>query len=169
MLLVLLYLATIVLANVLVVWIGPVGVGFGLQAPAGVYAAGAALTLRDLIQDQLGRRMVLGCILLGALFSAALDVRLGLASGVAFLVSELADFAVYTPLRKRSWIGAIAASNGVGLVIDSMLFLYLAFGSLDWLAGQIVGKVWITVVTLALLWGWRQLGIHQPVEGPRHL
>lgn len=156
MILILAYLGTIVLANALVHWVGPVPVGFGLMAPAGVYAAGLALTLRDLIQDRSGRRAVVWCILGGAALSAGISGRLALASGVAFLVSELADFAVYTPLRRRSWLGAIAASNGVGLVLDSVLFLALAFGSLHFLAGQVVGKMWITLVTVAVLWAYKK-------------
>jgi uncharacterized PurR-regulated membrane protein YhhQ (DUF165 family) len=45
------------------------------------------------------------------------------ASAVAFLFSELADFVVYQPLRERRWLLAVFASNVVGLVIDSILFL----------------------------------------------
>jgi uncharacterized PurR-regulated membrane protein YhhQ (DUF165 family) len=81
---------------------------------------------------------------------------LGIASGVAFLTSELADFAVYTPLRERHWLGAVTLSNTVGLTIDSALFLFLAFGSLDFLAGQIVGKAWMTALAVLLLWGGRR-------------
>jgi hypothetical protein len=66
-----------------------------------------------------------------------------LASTAAFLLSELADFAVYQPLQKRGFIRAVFISSLVGLVIDSAVFLWLAFGSLDYLAGQIVGKVWM--------------------------
>lgn len=159
------YVATIFLANALVAWVGPVPVGFGLMAPAGVWAAGLALTLRDLIQDRHGRRMVVWCILGGAAISAGLSGRLALASGVAFLVSEFADFAVYTPLRRYSWLGAIAASNGVGLVLDSVLFLSLAFGSLEWLPGQIVAKMWVTLATVVLLWGVKSVQRVRDLEG----
>ena len=48
----------------------------------------------------------------------------------AFLVSELADLAVYEPIRKRGWLPAVVASNIVGICVDSALFLWLAFGSL---------------------------------------
>jgi uncharacterized PurR-regulated membrane protein YhhQ (DUF165 family) len=75
---------------------------------------------------------------------------------VAFLLSELADFAVYTPLRRRTWLGAVAASNTVGLVIDSALFLWLAFGSLEFLAGQVVGKAWMTALAVVLMALWRR-------------
>ena len=81
----------------------------------------------------------------------AISPRFALASGVAFGVSELVDLAVYTPLRERGLLRAVAASNAVGLVADSALFLWLAFGSLDLLAGQVLGKVWMTVVAVALL------------------
>lgn len=146
------YILTIVAANLAVTLIGPVPVGFGLLAPAGVFFAGLALTLRDFTQDALGRRAVVGAILAGAALSALLSPALALASGTAFLVSELADFAVYTPLKARSWLGAVALSNTAGLIIDSVLFLWLAFGSLDFLAGQVVGKAYITAATVALLW-----------------
>jgi queuosine precursor transporter len=157
------YIATIFLANLSLQylgWCGPDGpcvlpVGPGLWAPSGVLWAGLAFTLRDLVQDELGRAWTVIAILVGAALSALVSPQFAVASGVAFLLSELADFAVYTPLRQRNWLAAVALSNTVGLVADSILFLMLAFGSLDFLAGQIVGKLWMTVLAVALLWGWR--------------
>jgi uncharacterized PurR-regulated membrane protein YhhQ (DUF165 family) len=75
------------------------------------------------------------------------------ASTVAFLLSEFADFAVFTPLQKRGLILAVLLSSFVGLVADSIIFLWLAFGSLDYLLGQIVGKTWMVLLTLpAIEW-----------------
>lgn len=145
------YVLTILLANWAITHVGPVPVGFGLLAPAGVYFAGLAFTLRDLTQERLGKRAVLGAIALGAALSALLSPTLALASGTAFGASELADMVVYTPLRRRSWLGAVALSNTVGLVLDSALFLWLAFGSLEYLAGQVVGKAETTVLAVAVL------------------
>jgi queuosine precursor transporter len=150
------YIAVIVLANWAISTFGLVPVGFGLVAPAGVYFAGLAFTFRDLVQERLGRLWTVLAIVLGASVSAVISPQFALASGVAFLLSELADFAVYTPLRQRNWLGAVALSNTVGLVADSVLFLALAFGSLEFLAGQIVGKLWMTVLAVALLWVWRR-------------
>jgi uncharacterized PurR-regulated membrane protein YhhQ (DUF165 family) len=150
------YIATIVLANWAIQQFGVVPVGFGLAAPAGVYFAGLAFTLRDLTQDQLGRRWTVGAILVGAAISALVSPTFALASGVAFLLSELADFAVYTPLRARHWLSAVALSNTVGLTVDSALFLTLAFGSLEFLPGQIAGKFWMTALAIALLWTVRR-------------
>ena len=150
------YIAVIVLANWAISTFGIVPVGFGLMAPAGVYFAGLAFTLRDLVQEQLGRGWTVLAIVAGGAVSALISPQFALASGVAFLLSELADFAVYTPLRQRNWLGAVALSNTVGLVADSVLFLALAFGSLEFLAWQIVGKLWMTVLAVALLWVWRR-------------
>jgi uncharacterized PurR-regulated membrane protein YhhQ (DUF165 family) len=116
-----------------------------------VYAAGLAFTARDLLQDALGKRWVAGAVLVGAALSALVSPQFALASGGAFLVSEFADFVVYTPLRRRDWVAAVAVSNAVGLVIDSALFLLLAFGSLDLLAGQVVGKAWMTALAIVAL------------------
>jgi uncharacterized PurR-regulated membrane protein YhhQ (DUF165 family) len=150
------YVATIFAANWLIQHVGIVPVGFGLMAPAGVFAAGLALTLRDIVQATLGRAAVIAAILIGAALSYLVSPAFAVASGVAFLVSELADLAVYTPLTRRSWLGAIALSNTVGLVIDSVLFLWLAFGSLEFLAGQVVGKAWMTLLAVVLLAGGRR-------------
>lgn len=49
-----LYVCTIVAANAAIQRFGMVPVGFGLLAPAGVYFAGLAFTLRDLTQDTPG-------------------------------------------------------------------------------------------------------------------
>jgi uncharacterized PurR-regulated membrane protein YhhQ (DUF165 family) len=145
------YIATIFAANWLIEHYGIVPVGFGLMAPAGVFAAGLALTLRDVVQAMLGRLAVVAAILLGALLSYAVSPAFAVASGVAFLVSELADLAVYTPLERRTWLGAVALSNTVGAVVDSALFLWLAYGSLAFLPGQVVGKMWTTLAAVALL------------------
>ncbi|MFN8592015.1 MAG: VUT family protein [Thermomicrobiales bacterium] len=152
---VLAYIGTVVAANWALTTFGLLPVGFGLVAPAGVYFAGLAFTLRDLTHEALGKRAMLVAIVIGALLSAALSPALALASGMAFLVSELADFAIYTPLRLRSWLGAVALSNVVGLVIDSVLFPWLAFGSLEYLAGLIVGKLWMTILAVIVLAIWR--------------
>ena len=157
------YIAVIVLANWAIATFGIVPVGLGLAAPAGVYFAGLAFTLRDLVQEQLGRTWTFGAIVAGAALSALVSPQFAVASGIAFLVSEFADFLVYTPLRKRNWIGAVAASNVVGFVADSALSLTLAFRSLDFLTGQLIGKGWMTLLAIGLMWVIRR---QRAVEAP---
>lgn len=121
----------------------------GLMAPSGVLMIGLALVLRDLVQRRLGLGFAAGAVLAGAALSAFLaPPALVIASAVAFLVSEFADMAVYTPLQKRGLVLAVAASGAVGLLVDSVAFLWLAFGSLDFLAGQVVGKAWMVLAAL---------------------
>lgn len=159
-----LYVLTIFAANWALSTFGLIPVAPGLLAPAGVLFAGLSFTLRDLVQDQLGRGWTIAAIFAGAVLSALLSPALALASGGAFLVSEAADLAVYSPLRERHWLTAVALSNTVGLVIDSALFLWLAFGSLDFLAGQVVGKIEMTVAAVMVLSIWRRYGV--PARNP---
>lgn len=115
-------------------------------------AIGAALVLRDLVQRRLGVKWALGAILVGAAISGLLaPAALVLASVAAFALSELADFAVFTPLQRRGLVLAVAASGVVGIAVDSVLFLSLAFGSLDFLAGQMIGKSWALLLALPLV------------------
>ncbi|MDX2159651.1 MAG: VUT family protein [Hyphomicrobiaceae bacterium] len=121
----------------------------GLMGPSGVVMIGLALVLRDLVQRRLGVKAALGAIAVGAIVSAALaPPALVVASAAAFLIAEIADLAVYTPLQKRGLVLAVAASSFVGLVVDSIVFLQLAFGSLDFLTGQVVGKAWMVLGAL---------------------
>jgi uncharacterized PurR-regulated membrane protein YhhQ (DUF165 family) len=146
------YILTIPLANWAITQYGVVPVGFGLMAPAGVAFAGLAFTLRDLTHESLGRWWTLAAIGVGALLSLAVSAPfVAVASATAFLVSELADFAVYTPLRERGWLRAVAASNVVGLVTDGAIFLWLAFGDLTFLPGQVWAKLWLTLAAVAVL------------------
>jgi len=124
----------------------------GVMAPSGVVMIGLALVLRDLVQRRLGLRWVSAAIIGGAALSGLVaPPALVVASATAFLVSEFADLAVYTPLQERRLVLAVFASNIVGLVVDSMVFLYLAFGSLDFLLGQVIGKSWMVLLALPFI------------------
>lgn len=156
------FLATVPLANWLIGHVGTtcipggpclVPVGFGLMAPSGVMVIGAALVLRDIVHSLMGWRWALAAILIGAALSGLFaPPALVLASGAAFLLSELLDLAVYAPLRERRLVLAVFASGLVGAVVDSTVFLWLAFGSLDFIAGQVLGKVWMTALAVGALW-----------------
>ncbi len=131
--------------------------GHPILAPSGVSMVGLALVLRDLVQRRLGRAAGVLSIFAGAALSGAIaPPQLVLASTVAFLLSELADFAVYTPLQARGLVLAVFASSTVGLIADSVLFLWLAFGSLEFLSGQIIGKAWMVLLALPVVHWIRQ-------------
>jgi uncharacterized PurR-regulated membrane protein YhhQ (DUF165 family) len=148
------YLASIVAANWLTAEYGLAAVGFGLVATAGTYMAGLAFVARDAVQDTAGRVWALAALVAGAGLSwLVASPQLAIASGVAFGLSELADMAIYTPLRKRGYVRAAVASNLVGSVVDTLLFLWLAgFGLAPLVvAGQLVGKAWVTAAVVGVV------------------
>lgn len=156
------YLATIPAANWLIGNVGTfcvpdgpclIPVAPGLMAPSGVLMVGAALVLRDAVQQLLGMRWAFFAIACGVLLSVLVaPPALVVASATAFAIAELLDLAVYTPLRKRNMPLAVLASGIVGAIVDSAAFLLIAFGSLDYMAGQVVGKLWMTLAVAAALW-----------------
>ncbi|CDZ55055.1 VUT family protein [Neorhizobium galegae] len=153
------FIATIPAANWLISHVGAcipngpclIPVGFDLAAPSGVLMAGLALVLRDVVHERFGAKIAIAAIGVGAALSVVLaPPALAVASAAAFLLSELADLAVYAPLRERRLYLAVLLSGVVGSIVDSAVFLLLAFGSLDFIAGQVLGKVWMTLAVLPL-------------------
>lgn len=155
------FLASIPLANWMIQHVGTVcvpggpclvPVAPGLMAPSGVLTVGGALVLRDVVQRCLGLSWGLVAIALGTVLSILVAPgALVIASGTAFALSEVADFAVYTPLQRRRLTLAVVASSVVGLLVDSVVFLTLAFGNLEFLTGQIVGKLWAVLIAVPLV------------------
>ena len=121
----------------------------GLMAPSGVMMVGVALVLRDLVQRRLGAVMSALAILCGTALSALLaPPSLVLASASP---SCCRNSPISRSIRRSPAAGsllAVVASSVVGLVVDSIVFLWLAFGSLDFLLGQVVGKGWMVLLSI---------------------
>lgn len=134
-------------------------VGFGLAAPSGVFLVGVTLVARDVLQRTIGRAWALVVILPGlALTALTVDPVLALASGAAFALSELADFAVFTPLAMRGLVVAVFASVVAASAVDSLVFLTLAHIPLAVaLPGQLVGKAEVALVAVPLMRWLREL------------
>lgn len=157
------YIATIVAANWALHHLGnpspfpgaphTLPVGFGLQAPSGVYFVALALVLRNVVQRQLGRRVAVAAIIIGALLSwATSDAAVALASGVAFLCSEGLDMSVYTPLRRHGEWRAVLPASLLGGAVDSAVFLAIAFRSEAFWRAQFLGKTWGVLAAALILW-----------------
>jgi uncharacterized PurR-regulated membrane protein YhhQ (DUF165 family) len=158
------YVGLVAGANLLTSRYPDVPVGPGLTATAGVFAAGATLTVRDLVQrllagpdpDQWHRLFARWCtwwlVIIGALLSAAYGSgRIAVASGVAFGIAEFLDLGVYSRLEQRGWTVAVWVPAAVAAPVDTALFLWLSrlpAGPAD-VAGQLVGKAWATLVVWA--------------------
>lgn len=148
------FVASVVVANYVTSRYGLIAVGFGLTATAGTYLAGLTFVLRDAVQDGLGRLTSLALVAIsGAVSYAIADPFIALASAVAFLAAEVSDLAIYTPLRERGYVRAAVASNVVGALVDTALFLWIAGFPITGgvFAGQMVGKLTITAAVVALV------------------
>jgi len=79
--------------------------------------------------------------------------RIALASGTAFIVSQLADVRVFNRLRRQAWWKAPLVGSSVASVIDTVIFFAIAFAgtSLDWWSlaiGDLGIKLLMAVVLL---------------------
>lgn len=95
-------------------------------------------------------------MLTGAVLSGLLDPALAFASAAAFLLAESLDLLVYTPLQRRNLFAAVIGSNIVGIAVDSVVFLYLAGIPLMFIEGQIIGKFYMTLAALPVIWWIRR-------------
>jgi len=82
------------------------------------------------------RRIALIGFAIGLASSAMMaPLRIALASGTAFLVSQLLDVAVFNKLRQASWWKAPFLGSCIASVVDTAIFFSLAFAgtAMSWL------------------------------------
>lgn len=116
-------------------------------------AVGLVFVLRDLAQREVGHRVVL-LMLLGAVASYFMaSPMVAVASCAAFLVSELADWAVYT-FTKRPLHQRILISSALSTPLDSAVFLAL-IGHFS-MVGVLLMTASKMVAAMAIFWMWRQ-------------
>lgn len=142
---VLIYMTTLVAANLAVAWFGP-----AVTPIVAFFLIGLDLTLRDRLHDlwqgrNLWPRMLLlitGAGLVSYLLNPA-SGAIAVASVVAFGLASLADAATYQLLAQRSWTVRANGSNFVGATVDSLIFPLLAFGALmpSIILAQLAAKV----------------------------
>ncbi len=105
------------------------------MVPSGVWVVGFSFVLRDMGQYVAGRRAAWIAIGIGTALSWWLaSPGLAIASGVAFLWSESTDALIFTPLASRGigfFFCGLCLSGLAASVVDSALFLRIAFGSFD--------------------------------------
>jgi uncharacterized PurR-regulated membrane protein YhhQ (DUF165 family) len=146
----------------------------GLTAPGGTFLIGIALSMIEIAhrtaptrrEGFVNAQVMVACgwvasaILAGYL--AVLNVmspddplfdrlagtwRIVVASLLAFAVSETIDNSLGTWMRDRvhdAW--RVVATNAVSVPLDSLVFLLVAFGSLEFISGQIVVKYAATLL-----------------------
>jgi len=128
-------------------------VGLGLMAPSGVLFIGLALVLRDWLQELTNWKWSIVAVLLGGLLSLLTSSPfIAVASASAFIVAELFDLAVYTPLRKKGQHIAVLVSGAVGAFVDSLLFVWIAFGSVELSTGTALAKIYASFAVAVFLY-----------------
>lgn len=142
--LVILYLFSIVAANLVVGRFGPSSV-----LVVSFVLIGFDITLRDRLhvkwhKSYLRYKMMI-LILVGSVLSYILNREvqsIAIASFVAFFVATVFDTLVFGYLYRRSFFIRSNASNVVSAILDSSIFIFMAFGPL-WLlmVKQIIVKI----------------------------
>ena len=126
------YIAALVVANLLVAWLGP---WFSLVNA--FVLIGLDLSLRDKIHDLWeGDNLALkmgGLIATASVVSYAINPATGMiafASLAALSLSMVADAVAYQYLKSKEWIVRANGSNIAGSAVDSIVFPTIAFGGL---------------------------------------
>lgn len=113
----------------------------------------------DLSNRAFGPARARRVVYVGFAFGVTLSVliagwRIGLASGGAFLVTQLLDIWVFDRLRRQSWWRAPLVSTFFSSILDTAIFFGAAFAGtglpwVTWAAGDYAVKVAMALVCLA--------------------
>lgn len=124
----------------------------GITAPSGVLIAGLSFVVRDIVQELLGLRWAAAALVIGGLISVLVaSPALAAASVTAYLLAEALDMGVYTALRSKGLVRASILSSIAGLILDSAVFVWMAFGTSDYILGQVLGKTWMVLLAIPVL------------------
>lgn len=125
----------------------------------GAFTYPVAFLVTDLTNRAVGaasaRRVAFAGFAVAVVVSLALAPwRIGVASGVAFITSQILDIAVFNRWRSQSWWKAPFIGSVVASVIDTAIFFFIAFAGteMDWLmlgTGDLAVKWLMAAVLLA--------------------
>jgi uncharacterized PurR-regulated membrane protein YhhQ (DUF165 family) len=161
---IIMYLGGILLANLLVHCFGLIAIGW-LVFPAGAVMVGLTFSFRDMVQRQYGKWQCWIWMVVASVITYLFNQQLAVASISAFLVSEGIDWLIYTAMP-GSFKKRLVASNIVGVPLDSIVFVFLAFG-LNWQAiiGQTIVKFASSLLVLPFIKNQRTCQPTNPSSG----
>ncbi|MFS0673540.1 VUT family protein [Ornithinibacillus sp. 179-J 7C1 HS] len=163
---VLLYLVSIVIANVVTAKFAPLVFGMFI-IPMGTLFIGATFIFRDIVQNKYGRKKTYFIIFTALILSGIASYLLGdtlmivAASALSFLISETADTEIYSRLKLPiAW--RVFYSGLVGGFLDSVVFVIVGLSPiganiLPWaaipgaIAGQIIAKTIVQMIGALIL------------------
>ena len=149
------FVLSLVIANLLVGWLGP-----WFSIINAFVLIGLDLSLRDKLHETWNNdKLVLkmgGLILISSAISYVLNPATGMiaiASFAAFALSMIADSLTYHFLHEKSWLVKSNVSNVSGALVDSLVFPTIAFGGLmieivlmQFLAKVVGGFIWTVLI-----------------------
>ena len=117
------YVVSIVAVNIGFVYIPPVPL-LGEMFPPMSLVVGLIFILRDFAQREIDHKVLIAMAIGAVLSYFMADPFVALASVVAFAISEMVDWAVYT-FTKRPLKDRILLSSALGTPVDSAVFLLI--------------------------------------------
>lgn len=175
---ILIYLFSIIIANVVTAKFAPMELGVFI-IPYGTLFIGLTLVMRDMVQNRFGRKKTYLLIVAALAISAITSHLLGdalwvvFASTLSFIISETVDTEIYTRF-KLPFVKRVMYSGIIAGFLDSAIFVIVGIGPLGlkyvpWelvpyaIAGQWIAK---TLMQLIVAGGIRhfvmKLGIYEP-------
>lgn len=141
------YILAILLVNIGFSYVPLIETPIGMLSPI-AFAVGGIFVIRDFAQRAIGHHILWG-IVIGAILSYALaDPFVAVASVLAFVTSELADWFLYTvtkkPFYQRVWISSLLSTP-----IDTGVFLYW-INQMD--TGTFILMIASKLVASAIIW-----------------
>lgn len=163
------YILSVVAANLIITEVGPSAV-----LPVGFFIIGITLLARDVIHEWSRGRLIVkmgSLIVVGGVASYLINAEaaiIALASVAAFASSEIVDALIYQRLILKRYIVKANVSNAVSAVVDSAVFIGIAFGpALGLIAAQSAVKIFGGAVWTALfVWAWNRWV--QPIDPCDH-
>lgn len=111
-------------------------------------------TTNRLYGPNAARKVVLAGFITGVALSLAFaDLRIAIASGIAFGLAQTLDVQIFNRLRESEWWRAPLISSVTGSVVDTVLFFSIAFAAtglpwMTWAMGDLIIKLVMVAVLL---------------------
>lgn len=148
-----LYLLAFVLANMLVVWFG----SYGLIVTA-LFLIPFDFVMRCSFHETWSGWELLGklggLVLTSSVITYLINIEylnIALASAFGFLTAQTFASIFYEMFKKKSFLFKVNGSDVIGIIADSIVFQYIAFGAFDFYV--FIGQFFLKVVG-GLFWYW---------------
>jgi len=154
------YIALIVLVNWLFSVVPLVDLPGGEKWPPVSLVVGFIFVARDFAQREIGHRVILAMLVAGVVSYVMADPFVAMASIAAFLISEFADWAIYS-FTGRPFAQRVLISSAVSTPIDSAVFLVM-IGHFS-IVGVVVMTISKMLGALTVWWLIRRRDAEAPV------